>query len=104
MMKFKFEGFRRLFLYSSATILPLVTSIYAIAKPNSDVVVNTTPPNIIMIMADDLGYGDTGFTGHSIIQTPHLDAMANDGLMMTNFHAGAPVCSPTPGNKSSTRW
>jgi len=54
-------------------------------------------PNIILIMADDLGYGDTGFTGNKIIKTPSLDEMARDGVIMTNFHAGAPVCSPTRG-------
>lgn len=97
-MKYIVKGFRKFLLYSSATILPFMASNFSIAKQaNRDVAVNTATPNIIMIMADDLGYGDTGFTGHSIIQTPHLDAMANDGLMMTNFHAGAPVCSPTRG-------
>lgn len=54
-------------------------------------------PNIILMMADDLGYGDTGFNGNAIIQTPHLDQMAKDGAIMTNFHAGGPVCSPTRG-------
>ena len=54
-------------------------------------------PNIVLIMADDLGYGDTGFTGHKMIKTPHLDQMAADGVQMTNFHAGGPVCSPTRG-------
>jgi arylsulfatase A-like enzyme len=49
-------------------------------------------------MADDLGYGDTGFNGHSIIKTPHLDMMANEGAVMTNFHAASPVCSPTRGS------
>ena len=54
-------------------------------------------PNIILIMADDLGYGDVGFNGNSIIKTPHMDALAHDGLIFTNFYAGGPVCSPTRG-------
>lgn len=54
-------------------------------------------PNIILIMADDLGYGDVGFNGNTIIKTPHIDALANDGLKFTNFYAGGPVCSPTRG-------
>mgnify|MGYP005990757783 CR=1 FL=1 len=54
-------------------------------------------PNIILIMADDLGYGDTGFTGNKIIKTPSLDTMAQEGAVMTNFHAGGSVCSPTRG-------
>jgi arylsulfatase A-like enzyme len=54
-------------------------------------------PNIILMMADDLGYGDTGFNGNEIIRTPHLDQMAKDGAKMTHFYAGGPVCSPTRG-------
>lgn len=54
-------------------------------------------PNIILIMADDLGYGDVGFNGNTIIKTPYMDAMANSHLKLTNFYAGAPVCSPTRG-------
>ena len=54
-----------------------------------------TPPNIILIMADDLGWGDTGFNGNKVIRTPHLDAMAADGMKFNRFYAAAPVCSPT---------
>jgi arylsulfatase A-like enzyme len=60
-------------------------------------------PNIILLMADDLGYGDTGFNGNEIIRTPSLDQMAADGVIMTNFHAGAPVCSPTRGTALTGR-
>lgn len=60
-------------------------------------------PNIILMMADDLGYGDTGFNGNTIIQTPHLDQMAQDGVIMSNFHAAAPVCSPTRGSVMTGR-
>ena len=55
-------------------------------------------PNIIFLMADDLGWGDVGFNGNAIIRTPHLDAMANDGLTLDRFYAAAPVCSPTRGS------
>jgi len=54
-------------------------------------------PNIILIMADDLGYGDTGFTGNPTIQTPNLDQIANEGAILTNFYSGGSVCSPTRG-------
>ena len=54
-------------------------------------------PNIILIMCDDLGYGDTGFNGNTIIQTPHLDALCARGARFTQFFAGGPVCSPTRG-------
>ncbi|MHC4507427.1 MAG: sulfatase family protein, partial [Planctomycetota bacterium] len=55
-------------------------------------------PNIILCMADDLGWGDTGFNGNSIIKTPNLDAMARAGMRFTRFYSGAPVCSPTRGS------
>lgn len=55
-------------------------------------------PNIILMMADDLGWGDVGFNGGKIIRTPHLDAMAASGLRFTRFYSAAPVCSPTRGS------
>ena len=54
-------------------------------------------PNIILIMCDDLGYGDTGFNGNEVIQTPHLDTLRAEGARFTRFYAGGPVCSPTRG-------
>ncbi|MFT5131026.1 MAG: arylsulfatase A-like enzyme, partial [Rhodothermales bacterium] len=52
-------------------------------------------PHIILVMADDHGYGDTGFTGHPFVKTPYLDAMAKAGVVFNRFYASAPVCSPT---------
>ena len=52
-------------------------------------------PHIILVMADDQGYGDAGFTGHPFVKTPHLDAMAKNGVVFNRFYASAPVCSPT---------
>ncbi len=54
-----------------------------------------TLPHIILVMADDQGYGDAGFTGHPFVKTPHMDAMAKNGLVFNRFYAAAPVCSPT---------
>lgn len=58
------------------------------------------PPraNIILLMADDLGWGDTGYNGHPMIRTPNLDAMAREGITFTRFYSQAPVCSPTRGS------
>ena len=52
-------------------------------------------PNIIFVMADDMGWGQTGYRGHPILKTPNLDAMASNGLRFDRFYAGNPVCSPT---------
>ena len=52
-------------------------------------------PNIIFILADDLGYGDLGSYGQTVIQTPELDRMAAEGVRFTHFYAGATVCAPS---------
>lgn len=52
-------------------------------------------PNIVLVMADDQGWGQTGYYNHPILKTPHLDAMAANGLRLDRFYAGGPVCSPT---------
>ncbi len=51
--------------------------------------------NIVLILADDLGYGEVGFTGQTKIKTPHLDRMAERGAVLREFYAGAPVCGPS---------
>lgn len=55
-------------------------------------------PNVILIMADDMGWGDVGFNGGTIIKTPALDEMASNGIVFSRFYAAAPVCSPTRGS------
>ena len=52
-------------------------------------------PNIILIVADDLGYGDLGSYGQRFIRTPNLDRMAREGLRFTQFYAASPVCAPS---------
>jgi arylsulfatase A-like enzyme len=54
-------------------------------------------PNVVLMMADDLGWGDVGFNGSEVARTPHLDEMARNGLLFRRFYAGGPVCSPTRG-------
>jgi len=55
---------------------------------------STTPPNIIVILADDLGYGDLSCYG-SAIDTPNIDQMAGDGVRFTQFDSASPVCTPS---------
>lgn len=52
-------------------------------------------PNIIFIMADDLGYGDLGCYGQTLIKTPNIDQMAMEGMMFTNHYSGSSVCMPS---------
>lgn len=53
------------------------------------------PPNIVIILADDLGYGDLGCYGHPTIRTPNLDRMAAEGMRFTDFYVAACVCTPS---------
>ena len=61
----------------------------------TSVVAAERKPNLIFILADDLGYGDLGCYGQKLIQTPHLDRMAAEGMRFTQFYAGSTVCAPS---------
>jgi len=52
-------------------------------------------PNFVIILADDLGYGDVGFTGSTQVETPHIDALAKQGVIFTQGYVSAPVCGPS---------
>ena len=52
-------------------------------------------PNVILVMADDMGWAQTGYYNHPVLKTPNLDAMAKSGLRMDRFYTGAPQCSTT---------
>ena len=56
---------------------------------------SASKPNVIFIMADDLGYGDIGVYGQKLIRTPNIDALAKGGIKFTQFYAGASVCAPS---------
>jgi len=55
----------------------------------------TRPPNIVLILMDDLGYGDLGSYGVADAKTPHMDRLAREGVKLTDFYANGPSCSPT---------
>lgn len=71
-----------------------LTIISGHANPDEEKL-KADPPNIIVIFADDLGYGDLGVFGHPSNKTPHLDRMAYEGQKWTNFYVAAPVCTPS---------
>ncbi len=56
---------------------------------------HASPPNIVLILCDDLGYADLGFTGCEDIPTPHLDRLAREGVLCTDAHVSASVCAPS---------
>lgn len=76
-----------LILFVLLLILALLSASALAAEPSH--------PNLIWVMADDLGYGDLGCYGQKVIRTPHLDRMAREGMRFTQFYAGATVCAPS---------
>ena len=65
---------------------------------------SATPPNVIVILADDLGYGDLSAYGQTKYLTPHLDRMAAEGARLTQFHTPAPFCAPTRASLLTGRY
>lgn len=76
----------------AATITVILTGCSLQKRTNTE---NFDRPNIILIMADDLGFGDVGFNGNKVVRTPVLDSMARANILFTRFYAAAPVCTPT---------
>jgi uncharacterized sulfatase len=64
----------------------------------------TARPNIIVILADDLGYGDLGVNGSTMISTPNLDRLAAEGVRLTSFYAAANVCTPSRAGLLTGRY
>ena len=82
---FQFDCARRGVLsVVSLAILLLASHVYGDSKPN-----------VILVMADDMGWAQTGYYGYPHMKTPNLDDMAKNGLRMDRFYAGAPSCTPT---------
>ena len=85
---------RRDFLHSLASGALALSLPQALFSKSTE----TEKPNIILCMADDMGWGDPGFNGNKIIKTGNLDTMAKAGMRFSRFYSGAPVCSPTRGS------
>src|SRR5262245_61310337 len=72
--------------------LPVLFAVASAGLPDEDP--PPARPNLVLIVADDLGVGELGCYGQEKIETPRLDAMAREGLRFTRFYAAAPVCAP----------
>lgn len=75
------------------SLLPLIAAAPWVCSAAT--AVEAAKPNIVFVMADDMGWGETGYRDHPVLKTPNLDAMASSGLRFERFYAGCPVCSPT---------
>ena len=92
------DFFYSLFLHSNmkffkrADFFYLSASLFCILNLQA---VKNERPNIVVVLCDDLGYGDLACYGHPKIKTPYLDRMAKSGIRFTDFYSTAPVCSPS---------
>ena len=80
----------KLKLSNSSIIKSLILAFFLVSCSQK----NDTRPNIVLLLADDLGYNELGSYGQKIIKTPHIDSLAKKSMMFTDFYAGSPVCSP----------
>lgn len=103
--------FRRALPYlnsGSRSLLPMLLSLKFIWASLCLLVclqlsLGAAPPNVILIMTDDQGYGDFGVHGNELINTPHLDQLARESASMSDFYV-SPVCSPTRANLMTGRY
>jgi len=82
-------------LWVTLTVLPILAS----AQRSND-----QRPNIVLIITDDVGYGDFGSYGAPDIKTPHIDSIARDGIRLTDFYANGSTCTPTRAGLISGRY
>ncbi len=79
------------------TIPFIMSFLFFLILVNSSLVsaTNADYPNVVFILVDDLGWSDLGYSGSKVYESPHVDQLAREGMVFTNFYAGGPVCSPT---------
>ncbi len=88
-------------LRTKLTLLVLLCGSFAVSHAAAQ---NQRLPNFVIIMADDMGYGDAGCYGGTHISTPHLDQLAAAGMRFTDFHSSGNVCSPTRAGLLTGRY
>ena len=65
--------------------------------PSAALAVDGGKPNFVLIIVDNIGYGDLGCYGNTVIKTPHIDDLARQGVRCTDFYIGSPSCMPSRG-------
>ena len=85
-------------------VVAMVASVRGTAPSATQRLTQATPPNIVVVLADDLGYSDLAAYGHPLHRTPNLDAMARDGVRATSAYAPSPSCSPTRASLLTGRY
>lgn len=86
---------RSVLMSGPVRVIVLISFLLATTPALPGIPAPADAPNIIFIMADDLGYGDLGSYGQKVIRTPRLDRMADEGIRFTQCYAGSPVCAPS---------
>src|SRR5271163_4169720 len=94
-----YEPFRRV-----AGFLLVVVGLLFGGMPQASAADSARRPNVVILLADDLGYADLGFQGCKDIPTPNLDALAKTGVRCTNGYVTHPFCSPTRAGLLSGRY
>ena len=82
-------------LFKYATKLLVAVSAIVVGTTSDAEVASPDRPNIVLILIDDMGWRDLGCTGSDLYRTPHIDALARQGMQFTQAYASATICSPT---------
>ena len=85
-------------------IISLAVLVLALVWPGRDTPAQVRPPNVIVIVADDMGYADIGVYGSKDIPTPNIDALAATGIRFTDAYVSGPYCSPTRAGLMTGRY
>lgn len=82
----------------------ILLSVAIFALSSNGIAEDAPPPNFVIILADDLGYGDIGAMGSRLIATPAIDRMASEGVTLKSFYASANICTPSRGGLLTGRY